>query len=233
AVRRPSGFALSLLPKPAHHNLFLESIKDNGRGIPPAMLRSLFEMFVQGPPSGNQRNNGLGVGLSVVKRLVELHGGSVRAISDGMTGSEFIVDLPLDAAPKPSDVNVENPASPGADRPRRILIVDDNADAAEALAMLLVMRGHEVETRMDGASGLAAVATFSPEIVLLDVGLPDMDGYEVARRLRESNARRDTTLIAVTGYGLPSDRIRSAEAGFDHHLTKPVDADELVRLFGE
>ncbi|MFP3644500.1 response regulator [Paraburkholderia sp. SIMBA_054] len=144
-----------------------------------------------------------------------------------------MVDLPLDAAPKPSDVNVENPASPGADRPRRILIVDDNADAAEALAMLLVMRGHEVETRMDGASGLAAVATFSPEIVLLDVGLPDMDGYEVARRLRESDARRDTTLIAVTGYGLPSDRIRSVEAGFDHHLTKPVDADELVRLFSE
>lgn len=207
------------------------SIRDNGRGIPPAMLSSLFEMFVQGPASGTQRTNGLGVGLSVVKRLVELHGGSVRALSDGMTGSEFIVDLPLGAAPKPSSVDFANPASPGSDRPRRILIVDDNTDAAEALAMLLVMRGHEVETRIDGTSGLAALTTFRPEIVLLDVGLPDMDGYEVARRARESDAGRDVTLIGITGYGLPSDRVQSSEAGFDHHLTKPVNADELVRLF--
>ena len=121
-------------------------------------------------------------------------------------------------------------APSGADLPKRILIVDDNVDAAEALAILLTMQGHEVETRADGASGMAAVTTYRPDIILLDIGLPDMDGYEVARQLRESGASEGMTLIAVTGYGSPADRIRSAEAGFDHHLTKPVEADELIRL---
>ncbi|CAG9253971.1 response regulator [Paraburkholderia caribensis] len=223
------GGSIRLSATTTAHRLLL-SIKDNGRGIAPAMLGTLFEMFVQGPASGGRRNNGLGVGLSVVKRLVELHGGSVRAISDGVTGSEFIIDLPLDAAPKAAkDILVESAPS-GADLPKRILIVDDNVDAAEALAILLTMQGHEVETRADGASGMAAVTTYRPDIILLDIGLPDMDGYEVARQLRESGASEGMTLIAVTGYGSPADRIRSAEAGFDHHLTKPVEADELIRL---
>ncbi|MFC0691606.1 response regulator [Paraburkholderia humisilvae] len=114
--------------------------------------------------------------------------------------------------------------------PARILIIDDNADASEALATLLTIRGHEVETRTDGISGIAAVAHFKPNVVLLDIGLPDVNGYEVARQLRASADGHHVTLVAVTGYGLPADRIRSAEAGFDHHLTKPVSPEELARL---
>jgi two-component system, chemotaxis family, CheB/CheR fusion protein len=188
-------------------------------------------MFVQGPASDRQRQNGLGVGLSVVRRLVELHGGSVRAISDGRTGSEFIVDLPLDPGPIPGK-RIDWKPAPAAALPRRILIIDDNADASEALAMLLANEGHQVETRLDGVSGLSTAATFSPDVVLLDIGLPGMDGYEVARRLRESGSNRNVVLVAVTGYGLPADRLKSAEAGFDHHLTKPVDYEALIRLFG-
>lgn len=207
------------------------SIKDNGRGIPTAMLGSLFDMFVQGPASGNQRHNGLGVGLSVVRRLVELHGGSVRAISDGMAGSEFVVELPLGATTSAANAANVSPAPPVL-LPKRILVIDDNADASEALAMLLAIGNHQVQTCRDGISGIAAAATFGPDVVLLDIGLPDMDGYEVARKLRESETNQNVILIAITGYGMPSDRVRSAEAGFDHHLTKPVDPEELIRLFG-
>jgi two-component system CheB/CheR fusion protein len=222
------GGSIQLRANRAAHRLLL-SIKDNGRGIPPSMLGTLFDMFVQGPASDGQRHNGLGVGLSVVRRLLELHGGSVRAISDGRTGSEFVVDLPLDPGPIPGEP-VDSQSAAAVALPRRILIIDDNADASEALAMLLTIEGHQVETRPDGVSGLGAMATFSPEVVLLDIGLPGMDGYEVARGIRESGPRRNVILVAVTGYGLPADRLRSAEAGFDHHLTKPVDYEALIRL---
>lgn len=227
----PAGGTIQLRATRAAGRLSL-SIKDNGRGIPPLMLGSLFEMFVQGPASGHQRQSGLGVGLSVVKRLVELHGGSVRAISDGRTGSEFIVDLPLGASPG-ADGEVDAPLVRTPIPPKRILIIDDNADASEALAMLLAIEGHDVQTRMDGMSGIAAVETFGPDVVLLDIGLPDQDGYEVAKQLRKSWPGREITLIAVTGYGMPTDRMRSAEAGFDHHLTKPVDPEGLLRLLSE
>jgi len=205
------------------------SITDNGAGIPPTMLASLFDMFVQGPTSEGRRNSGLGVGLSVVKRLVELHGGSVRALSDGTAGSEFIVDLPVGSPPQATNGNGAR-APTTASGPARILVIDDNRDAADALALLLAIDGHEVETRPDGISGIAAAARFRPHVVLLDIALPDVDGYEVARQLRESVHGRHVTLVAITGYGLPSDRIRSAEAGFDHHLTKPVNPQELARL---
>ncbi len=227
----PPGGAIQLRATRMAERLFL-SIKDNGRGIPPQMLGSLFEMFVQGPVSGNQRQPGLGVGLSVVRRLVELHGGSVRAISDGRTGSEFVVDLPLGATPG-AEEGVDAPPTRAPVPAKRILIIDDNADASEALAMLLAIEGHDVQTRLDGISGIAAVETFRPEVVLLDIGLPDQDGYDVARQLRKSAPGRDVTLIAVTGYGMPADRMRSAEAGFDHHLTKPVDPESLLRLLSE
>jgi two-component system CheB/CheR fusion protein len=193
------------------------------------MLASLFDMFVQGPTSEGRRNSGLGVGLSVVKRLVELHGGSVRALSDGATGSEFIVDLPIGSPPQATNGDGGS-AQTTASAPARILVIDDNTDAADALALLLTIDGHEVETRPDGVSGIAAAARYRPDVVLLDIALPDVDGYEVARQLRESTLGRYVTLIAVTGYGLPSDRIRSAEAGFDHHITKPVNPKELARL---
>ncbi|MGF6575000.1 PAS domain S-box-containing protein [Paraburkholderia sp. GAS333] len=204
-------------------------VKDNGQGIPPSMLNSLFDMFAQGAGADNQRLSGLGVGLSVVRRLVELHGGSVRALSDGRNGSEFIVDLPLDPDALPAEYTGGQPPC-GIPTPQRILIIDDNADAAEALAMLLMNEGHEVETCFDGATGLDAAAKSVPDFVLSDVGLVGMDGFEVARRLRESTATREVILIAVTGYGMPADRLRTAQAGFDHHLTKPVDFDALREL---
>ncbi|ABE36421.1 sensory box protein [Paraburkholderia xenovorans LB400] len=204
-------------------------VKDNGRGIPASMLSTLFDMFVQGPVPYGQLHNGLGVGLSVVRRLVELHGGSVRAISDGRTGSEFIVDLPLGMIP-PGVEQAGTPQEPVNAGPRKILIIDDNADASEALAMLLAAEGHVVETRLDGPGGLEAASTFRPDVVLLDIGLPGMDGYEVAKQLRDSVATYDTMLIAVTGYGQPGDQLRSAEAGLDYHLVKPVDINALTRL---
>jgi two-component system CheB/CheR fusion protein len=193
------------------------------------MLGSLFDMFVQGPVSDSQRQNGLGVGLSVVRRLVELHSGSVRAISDGRTGSEFVVDLPLDLGLVTGE-RMNTQLTPVAVRPKRILIIDDNADASEALAMLLTNDGHRVETSLEGVLGISVAETFNPDVVLLDIGLAGMDGYEVARRLRESRANRNAMLVATTGYGLPADRRRSAEAGFDHHLTKPVDYEALLRV---
>ncbi|WP_454873764.1 chemotaxis protein CheB [Paraburkholderia xenovorans] len=205
-------------------------VRDNGAGIAPSMLNTLFDMFVQGPLPHGQLHNGLGVGLSVVRRLVELHGGTVEAVSDGKTGSEFIVDLPLGLIPASPD-QAGSPQNPGKAPPRRVLIIDDNADASEALAMILASEGHVVATRLDGQQGLEASTTFRPDVVLLDIGLPGMDGYEVAQKLRGSAATRDTLLVAVTGYGQPGDQLRSAAAGFDHHLVKPVDIEALKGLF--
>ena len=204
-------------------------VKDNGRGIPSSMLSTLFDMFVKGPVLHGQLHNGLGVGLSVVRRLVELHGGSVEAVSDGKTGSEFIVDLPVGMIP-PGLGQIGTPQTPIKASPGKILIIDDNADASEALAMLLASEGHVVETRLDGPQGLEAASTFRPDVVLLDIGLPGMDGYEVAKKLRGSAATLGAMLIAVTGYGQPGDQLRSAEVGFDHHMVKPVDVAALTRL---
>jgi len=189
-------------------------------------------MFVRGPASDGRIHGGLGVGLSVVRRLVELHGGTVRASSDGETGSEFVVDLPLDVT-RPEAAPADAARVPAGTPSRRVLIIDDNTDACEALALLLTSEGHVVETRADGIQGLGAAATFRPDTVLLDIGLPGTDGYEVAQKLRESEVTRNTMLIAVTGYGQPADRLRTAEAGFDHHLTKPVDLEVLMRLLAE
>ncbi|MGF6768748.1 two-component system CheB/CheR fusion protein [Paraburkholderia sp. GAS199] len=224
----PPGGQIAIRVTSSAHRLSM-SIKDNGRGIPSSMLGNLFDMFVQGVASDSQRDHGLGVGLSVVRRLVELHGGSVRALSDGRTGSEFIIDLPLGAPPgKQGTSDLTGPEDPP--RPRRILIIDDNADAAEALRMLLEIDGHQLEVHADGSSGIVAADTFRPEIILLDIGLPDMDGYTVAKKLRELEGGHRLILVAVTGYGLPADRIRSAEAGFDYHLTKPLDMQDVARI---
>jgi two-component system, chemotaxis family, CheB/CheR fusion protein len=224
----PPGGEISLTAERTGHRLSLR-IRDNGRGIPSSMLGSLFDIFVRGPVSDGPIHGGLGIGLSVVRRLVELHGGSVRASSDGKTGSEFVVDLPLNAS-RPSTGPASTAKVSDKTVPVRILMIDDNADVCEALALLLTSAGHVVETCLGGIHGLAAAATFGPDVVLLDLGLPGMDGYEIARKLRESETTRNTILIAVTGYGQPGDRLRSAEAGFDHHLTKPVDLQALMRL---
>jgi PAS domain S-box-containing protein len=214
-------------------------VRDTGRGIAPDVLPHIFDMFVQVDRTTTLSQGGLGVGLTLVRSLVEQHGGTVEAHSTGPgPGSEFIIRLPIAdwglriadwgfPSPNPQSA-IPNPQS------RRVLVVDDNIDAAETLADLLKLWGHEVCVAHDGAGGLKAAREYRPEVILLDIGMPDMDGYEVARRLRAEEAGRQAQLLAVTGYGQAEDRQRAREAGFDHHLTKPVDP-EVVRdlLAGE
>ncbi len=207
-------------------------IRDTGVGIPAEVLPRVFELFIQGSANGAQ--GGLGIGLTLVKSLVELNGGHVEVSSDGPgAGSEFIVRLPLivDAVEQQMlPAQSQAPRQVDAKESRRILVVDDNVDAAEGLARLLRLAGHDVQSCHDGASALAAVETRLPEFVFLDLGMPGMDGLEVARRLRQRPDATALMLVAVTGWGQEADRRRTAEAGFDRHLVKPVDADELRGL---
>jgi two-component system CheB/CheR fusion protein len=177
----------------------------------------------------DRAQGGLGIGLALVRSLVEMHGGSVTASSAGPgTGSEFVVRLPAlaeDAGAAPPEQGPE-PAAP-----RRILVVDDNRDAADSLALLLQVSGHEVRTAHDGPTALEAARAWRPEVVVLDLGLPRLDGYEVARRLRREQLGEGLVLVALTGYGQDEDRRRSEEAGFDHHLVKPASPDVLARVF--
>ncbi|MGZ8255656.1 MAG: PAS domain S-box protein [Burkholderiaceae bacterium] len=196
---------------------------DNGIGIPPDLVNRVFEMFMQLDRRIERSSGGLGIGLTLVQRLVELHGGRVEAFSEGPgRGSTFVVHLPL-----PSAAALRGPlrvaAAPEARRPVKVLIVDDNRDGADSLAMTLTALGHLVRVEYDGRLGVEAAAAWKPDIALLDIGLPGINGYEVARSLRLAEATRDTVLVAVTGWGQPEDRRRSAQAGFDHHLVKPVD----------
>lgn len=206
-------------------------VRDTGVGIDAQLLPHVFDLFTQADRSLARSRGGLGIGLTVVKHLVELHGGSVRAASRGIgEGSEFTVRLPaLPSSSSPTRPSGEEarPAAPS----RRVLVVDDNLDAAESTAMLLRMLGHEVETAHDGPAALGAVGAFRPDVVLLDIGLPGMSGYDVARALRSRGEHERLVLVAVTGYGQPEDRRSSRDAGFDHHLVKPVAAISLQALF--
>jgi CheY-like chemotaxis protein/anti-sigma regulatory factor (Ser/Thr protein kinase) len=201
-------------------------VRDSGIGIPRELLPDLFDAFVQGARSIDRSQGGLGLGLAIVRSLVELHGGTVSAESEGTgRGSEFVIRLPaLDAGDVPERGAEKNPAVDGATRAGgRVLVVDDNRDAAEGLGDLLNDLGYVTRISYDGPSALAAAPEFTPHIALVDIGLPVMDGYEVARRLRMLPGLGDLRLVAVTGYGQPSDRERSRAAGFDEHLVKPVD----------
>jgi len=208
------------------------TVRDNGVGIDAELLPNIFELFEQGKRSLDRSQGGLGVGLTLVHRLVSLHQGSVTATSAGSgRGSEFRVVLPC--LSEVGDDATTAPRRSVAPRPRagcRILVVDDNRDAAEATKVLLELGGHEVKTVGDGSDALASAPVFAPDVVLLDIGLPLMDGYQVARRLREVAETRASCLIALTGYGQPADRERARVAGFDHHLTKPADPDALLAL---
>lgn len=204
-------------------------VRDTGIGIEPELLDDIFSLFRQGKRRLDRSQGGLGVGLSIVQQLVEQHGGRIVARSEGPgKGAEFVVTLPLAPA-------VAGGAAPalatrpkaGAGAGRRILIVDDNADAADTLAMALRLSDHSVKVVYEGRAALAEAEVMQPELILLDIGLPGMDGYQVARQLRENPRTRAITLVAVTGYGQPSDRQRAQEAGFDHHFVKPVDLDVL------
>jgi CheY-like chemotaxis protein len=198
-------------------------VRDEGIGIAADMLPRIFELFTQAERTLDRSQGGLGIGLTLVRHLVELHGGSVQAFSDGVgRGSEFVVRLPAAAQLGPSPRFVGG-RRPGAGTSRRILVVDDNVDAAESLAKLLRISGHEVNTTYTGLTVADAVAEHRPNVILLDIGLPGLDGYEAARRLRAAPGGERLLLIALTGYGQESDRQRSREAGFDHHLVKPLD----------
>jgi PAS domain S-box-containing protein len=205
-------------------------VRDSGVGIPADLLPRVFDLFTQGDRSLARSEGGLGIGLTLVRSLVEMHGGSVEARSEGPgKGSEFVVRLPALRVSPARTETADGPSRCQA-RARRVLVVDDSPDAADSLALWLKIEGHEVRTAPDGPTALEAAAAFRPEVIFLDIGLPRMDGYEVARRLRGQLGLRDATLIAVTGYGQEEDRRRAEEAGFDAHLVKPADPEALERL---
>jgi signal transduction histidine kinase len=216
-------------------------VRDNGIGIPAELMPMIFNLFTQLDRTSGPAQSGLGIGLALVQRLVEMHGGSVSARSDGLgKGSEFLIRLPLfiretvesgqpiqqRSALEQSMTNAEGPAR----TQRRILVADDNNDALESLATLLQLSGHEVYTAANGAMALESAEAHRPEVALLDIGMPKLDGYEVARRIRAQPWGQRITLVALTGWGQDSDRRRSQEAGFDSHLVKPLDLDKLTEL---
>ena len=206
-------------------------LRDTGAGITSEELPQLFQMFYQIRRSTAGMQGGLGIGLALVRRLVELHGGSVDATSEGLDlGSEFVVRLPLVAERAPAAANGTARAERTPIAARRVLVVDDNVDSAESLAMLLRLGGHEIETAYDGVQAVESAERFRPDLVLLDIGLPRMDGYDAAVRIRQNANGRELVLVAVTGWGQEEDRRRTREAGFDAHLTKPVDMAALARL---
>jgi PAS domain S-box-containing protein len=210
-------------------NMAVLTVRDAGAGIPAELLPNIFDFFVQGERPLARSTGGLGIGLTLVRHLVELHGGSVAAASGGEgKGSLFTVRLPLVAPAERAGNGAPRPVTVG-DR-RRVLVVDDNVDAAESLVALLEVWGHEATACHDGPSALDAVASLRPQVVLLDIGLPGMDGYEVARQVLALPDNPVRLLAALTGYGQQEDRERSAHAGFDVHLTKPVDPARLREL---
>jgi PAS domain S-box-containing protein len=227
----PDGGALALSLTEAGGCAELR-IRDSGIGIPAADLENVFDMFAQLEPGLERARGGLGIGLALVRGIVDLHGGSIHAASAGPgLGSEFTVRLPL---------SIDTPCAPAApDAPEaiadgmRVLVVDDNADAAEALAMALELYGCQTRMAHTALSALAIVPAFGPDAVLLDIGLPDLNGYELARRLRDLPGGAGLTLIATTGWGQDRDRQRALEAGCDHHLTKPVDMERLREVLGQ
>jgi CheY-like chemotaxis protein/two-component sensor histidine kinase len=212
-------------------------VRDTGIGIAPPMLPRVFELFVQADHASTKAQGGLGIGLTLAKNLVEMHNGTVEARSEGLgRGSEFVVRLPASAQVVDSDQGGEtgqqthqSPAPSG----HRLLVVDDNQDAADSLAMLLRLQGHEVRVAFSGVAALEMTKTYTPDVVFLDIGMPGMDGYEVARRLRQQPALAKTVLAALTGWGQKEDRRRTAEAGFDHHLVKPPEPQALENVLGE
>src|SRR6185295_3708383 len=212
-------------------------VRDNGVGIAPDMLPRIFDLFAQADHSSARTQGGLGIGLNIVRSLVELHGGEVSAHSAGPSlGSEFVVRLPLQTAEKAAaedDAAISRAAASltaNAGAGRRFLVVDDNSDIAESTAELLRMQGCTVQTATSGEEALRIARDFEPDFVLLDIGMPGLDGYAVARRIRARKGLQSAKLIAVSGYGTDKDRRRAKEADFDAHFTKPLDFDALAAL---
>ena len=204
-------------------------VQDNGIGIAPAMLPRVFDMFVQADRSLERTQSGLGIGLTLVRRVAEMHGGSVEARSEGTgKGSEFLVRIPIDLTmPAQGEATPSDGDAHRAHTSIRVLVADDNEDAVRSLAMMLRAMGHEVHTAQDGAEVLEAAAEVMPALILMDIGMPRMNGYDAARRIREQPWGRTITLVALTGWGLEEDKRLAVEAGFDLHVVKPVDASHL------
>jgi CheY-like chemotaxis protein len=209
------------------------SVRDNGVGIPPAMLPEVFEMFTQVDGSLERSQGGLGIGLTLVRRLVEMHGGTVEASSEGRgLGSEFLIRLPLSPPAPVQDEPEEAGAGPDAAPPvrRRILVADDNVDSATSLALMLEFMGNDVRTAHDGLAAVAGAAELRPDLILLDIGMPGLNGYDACREIRRQPWGNGVVIVALTGWGQEEDKRRSREAGFDQHLVKPVEPTALDRL---
>jgi CheY-like chemotaxis protein len=205
-------------------------VRDTGVGIAPEILPRIFDLFTQAVRSLDRSQGGLGIGLALVQRLVEMHGGTVAASSALGQGSEFVMRLPVVSPPPPqaSSPPIETAQSTGPSL--RVLVVDDNVDTVTTLALLVTESGHDVRTAYDGPAVLEAALDYRPNVVLLDIGLPGLNGFEIAKRLRQHPALQNTVLVAMTGYGGVSDLQRSFEAGFDHHLIKPGDFGKILQI---
>jgi CheY-like chemotaxis protein len=209
------------------------SIRDAGIGIPASALSTLFDMFTQVETGSARSQGGLGIGLTLVKRLVDLHGGAVDVHSAGLgKGSEFCVRLPT-AASKPNRVTQQTESREDVASHFRILVADDNRDAADTMTLMLRFMGHDVRTVHDGVAALKEAAQFRPDVALLDIGMPHLSGYDVAMAIRKHRWGGSMRLIALTGWGQEEDKRRAIEAGFDHHFTKPVDPEALARLLAQ
>ena len=226
----PAGGRIVLRASPQDTEAVV-SVADSGIGIPNESLATIFDMFSQLSPALERSQGGLGIGLALVRGLVHLHGGAIGVASQGIgKGSEFTVRLPLTEAvaqPNVSKASVANAQS------LRMLVIDDNVDAAQTMTMALELLGYEAKAAHDGLTGLQWAKRFQPDVILLDIGLPDLNGYEVARRLRASGADNNMILIAITGWGQEADKQRAFDAGFDCHLTKPVDLNKLQDTFAQ
>jgi signal transduction histidine kinase/CheY-like chemotaxis protein len=220
------GGTIRIQTRSSADDVFIE-VTDNGCGISAELMPQIFELFVQGDRTLDRSQGGLGIGLAVVKKLIEMHGGQISARSEGLGwGSTFELRLPRASAP----VSVDPVTTRSSSSTRRVMIVDDNVDAADSLALLLSIEGHETACVYSAAAALQRVSAFAPDVVLLDIGLPDTDGYEVARRMRDLPGCAAITLVALTGYGQPEDRERALAAGFEAHLVKPVDLAALAQM---
>jgi CheY-like chemotaxis protein len=203
-------------------------VRDSGIGIARESRPFVFDMFSQGSRSLEGAPKGLGVGLSLARALVQMHGGSIELKEpDGNPGAEFLVRLPVESAPPERTAPAPKAA---AFAPRRVLIIDDNRDQATSLAMLLELMGHEVKTAFDARTAIGVAARFEPDLAMIDVSMPGMDGNELARRLRQDPSLSTTTLVALTGWGQEADRKRSRDAGFDYHLVKPADIAQVEKI---
>jgi two-component system CheB/CheR fusion protein len=207
-------------------------VRDTGIGMDPELLPRVFDLFTQGERGLDRSQGGLGIGLTMVRCLVEMHGGRVTAHSDGLgRGSEFIVRLPvLPQAPQCPEEAPQAPQQPDTSPSRRVLVVDDSISTAQSMAALLQLKGHDGRVAFDGPKALETAAAFHPEVVLLDIDMPGMNGYQVAKQLRQMPGLEQTLLVAITGYGQEEDRRRSREAGFQLHLVKPVRLSAILEL---